>query len=132
MVGNTGLSGSVREIPHIEMVAPVSAVIGPDTSGSTNGNVILQFDLLSGGYAGFDNITIVASDTGGEWTSFGPIRNSCVPSRQNHLRASLNDGVHPPPPSLSSDIGAGPGAVSDILHLIVETVPNMSELFTTS
>lgn len=44
----------------------VTAVIGLDASGSTNGNVILQFDLLTGGYAGFDNITIVASNTEGE------------------------------------------------------------------
>tara|TARA_R110002072_G_scaffold66291_6_gene163460 strand:- start:1089 stop:1985 length:897 start_codon:yes stop_codon:yes gene_type:complete len=44
----------------------VTAVIGLDASGSTNGNVILQFDLLTGGYAGFDNITIVASNTQGE------------------------------------------------------------------
>ncbi len=31
----------------------VTSVIGLDASGATNGNVILQFDLLTGGYAGF-------------------------------------------------------------------------------
>ena len=44
----------------------VTSVIGLDASGATNGNVILQFDLLTGGYAGFDIITIVASNTEGE------------------------------------------------------------------
>jgi hypothetical protein len=34
-----------------------------DASGSTNGNVILRIDLLSGGYAAFDNLRITASDT---------------------------------------------------------------------
>ena len=33
-----------------------------DTSGNTNGNVILQIDLLTGGYAAMDNFRIVASD----------------------------------------------------------------------
>lgn len=50
----------------------VNAVIGLDASGSTNGNVILQFDLLTGEYAGFDNITIVASNTQGEVTIPAP------------------------------------------------------------
>ena len=37
-----------------------------DASGSTNGNVILRIDLLSGGYAAFDNLRIAASDTAGD------------------------------------------------------------------
>lgn len=36
--------------------------------GNTNGNVILQIDALSGGYAALDNFLIVASDTAGEVT----------------------------------------------------------------
>ncbi len=36
-----------------------------DTSKSTNGNVTLQIDLLSNGYAVFDNFLITASDTAG-------------------------------------------------------------------
>lgn len=41
-------------------IAPLNA------SGSTNGNVTLQIDLLSGGYAALDNFRIAASDTPGD------------------------------------------------------------------
>ncbi|MBC7780117.1 MAG: hypothetical protein H7125_08425 [Proteobacteria bacterium] len=42
-------------------------VIAPlDATGNTNGNVILQIDLLSGGYAAMDNFVIAASDLAGE------------------------------------------------------------------
>lgn len=37
-------------------------VNGLDASASTNGNVILQIDILSGGYAAFDNLKISADD----------------------------------------------------------------------
>lgn len=37
-------------------------LFGLDASGSTTGEVILQIDLLSGGYAGFDNLVITADD----------------------------------------------------------------------
>jgi len=37
-----------------------------DASGSTNGNVILRVDLLSGGYGSMDNFRIAASDTPGD------------------------------------------------------------------
>ena len=37
-----------------------------DATGNTNGNVTLQIDLLSGGYAALDNFLIAASDTPGE------------------------------------------------------------------
>jgi hypothetical protein len=40
-------------------------VNGLDASGSTNGNVILQIDVLSGGYAAFDNIVVTAADVRG-------------------------------------------------------------------
>lgn len=36
-----------------------------DTSASTNGNVTLRIDLVSGGYAAFDNFLITASDDAG-------------------------------------------------------------------
>lgn len=39
-----------------------TALGGLNASGSTNGNVILRMDLLSGGYAAFDNIRIEASN----------------------------------------------------------------------
>lgn len=39
--------------------------VGLDASGNTDGNVILQIDLLSGGYAAMDNFRITASDTEG-------------------------------------------------------------------
>ena len=35
---------------------------GLDASGATNGNVILQIDVLTGGYAAFDNIVVSAAD----------------------------------------------------------------------
>lgn len=38
----------------------------PDASGNTNGNVILQIDRLSGGYAAMDNFFITASDNPGD------------------------------------------------------------------
>lgn len=44
-----------------------SSVLALETAGNTNGNVILQIDLLSGaGYAAFDNLRIVASDDEGD------------------------------------------------------------------
>lgn len=39
-----------------------NVVAGLSTAGNTNGNVILQIDLLSGGYAAMDNFVIAASD----------------------------------------------------------------------
>ncbi|NNU16328.1 hypothetical protein HK107_08340 [Parvularcula sp. ZS-1/3] len=41
-------------------------VEGLSTAGNTNGNVTLQIDLLSGGYASFDNLRIAASDDDGD------------------------------------------------------------------
>lgn len=41
-------------------------VIPLSTTGNTNGNVTLRIDLLSGGYAAFDNLLIAASDTAGD------------------------------------------------------------------
>jgi hypothetical protein len=41
-----------------------------DASGSTNGNVILRIDLVSGGYAAMDNFRIASSDTAGD---VGPV-----------------------------------------------------------
>jgi hypothetical protein len=44
-----------------------SSVLALSTAGNTDGNVILQIDLLTGaGYAAFDNIRIVASDEEGD------------------------------------------------------------------
>ena len=40
-----------------------SLVLPLATTGNTNGNVILQIDLLSGGYAAMDNFLIEASET---------------------------------------------------------------------
>lgn len=37
-----------------------------DATGNTNGNVTLQVDLLSGGYAAMDNFRIAAADTSGD------------------------------------------------------------------
>jgi len=40
-----------------------SDTFGLSTAGNTNGNVVLQIDLLQGGYAAFDNLVLTASDT---------------------------------------------------------------------
>ena len=40
-----------------------SASFGLSTAGNSNGSVILQIDLLQGGYAAFDNLRLGASDT---------------------------------------------------------------------
>lgn len=42
-----------------------SHTVGLSTTGNTNGKVILQLDLLQGGYAALDNLVISASDTQG-------------------------------------------------------------------
>lgn len=43
-----------------------NVVAGLDATGNTNGNVILRVDLLSGGYAAFDNLVVASSDIQGE------------------------------------------------------------------
>ena len=40
-------------------------ILGLNAAGATNGNVTLQIDLLSGGYAAMDNFVVVASDEKG-------------------------------------------------------------------
>ena len=40
-----------------------AGAFGLSTAGNSNGNVILQIDLLQGGYAAFDNLRLDASDT---------------------------------------------------------------------
>lgn len=57
----TGLSSSAKNVFNWS-----EALGGLDASGSTNGNVILRIDLLSGGYAGIDNFRIAASDISGD------------------------------------------------------------------
>ena len=64
--------GSGSELDFFDATAPFNTskntfdwtqvVNGLDASGSTNGNVILQIDVLSGGYAAFDNIRVTAAD----------------------------------------------------------------------
>jgi hypothetical protein len=41
-------------------------IVALDSTGTTNGNVILQIDELVGGYAALDNFRITASDTPGD------------------------------------------------------------------
>lgn len=41
-------------------------IVALDATGNTNGNVILQIDELTGGYAALDNFVIAASDTPGD------------------------------------------------------------------
>ena len=43
-----------------------NVIVGLDATGNTNGNVILEIDLLSGaGYAAFDNFKVAAADQSG-------------------------------------------------------------------
>ena len=72
--GAVGLgSGAALDIFNVSGTASArnvfdwtTALGGLDASGSTNGNVILRIDLLSGGYAAIDNLRIVASNTPGD------------------------------------------------------------------
>lgn len=43
-----------------------TGTFGLDASGSTDGIVTLQIDLLTGGYAAFDNLIVASSDTEGD------------------------------------------------------------------
>ncbi|SFG91803.1 PEP-CTERM sorting domain-containing protein [Neptunomonas qingdaonensis] len=72
----TGVAGvsTPTALSFLEATATASApsvfdwtnfVLPLDATGNTNGNVILGIDLLSGGYASFDNLLIVASDISG-------------------------------------------------------------------
>lgn len=56
----SGTASALNVFDWTEVLLPLNA------SGSTNGNVTLQIDLLSGGYAALDNFRIAASDTAGE------------------------------------------------------------------
>ena len=54
-----GTSSPRYEFDWSRFVVPLS------TSGNTDGQVTLQFDLLSGNYAGFDNLVIASSEQAG-------------------------------------------------------------------
>ncbi len=56
----TGTASAQTVFDWTEVLLPL------DAAGNTNGNVTLQIDLLSGGYAALDNFLIAASDTPGE------------------------------------------------------------------
>jgi len=72
--GTTGLgSGTILDVLQASGTASPRTVfdwtevlLPLDASGSTNGNVTLRIDLLSGGYAALDNIRIAASNTPGD------------------------------------------------------------------
>ena len=72
--GGAGL-GAGTPLSVVEHTGTVSArntfdwtnfVAGLDATGATNGKVILQIDLLSGGYAAMDNFVIAASNQRGD------------------------------------------------------------------
>jgi hypothetical protein len=50
-----------------------SEILAFDTEGNSNGNVVLQIDLLVGGYAAFDNLRIAASDDEGDVGGPSPV-----------------------------------------------------------
>ncbi|MBP8091249.1 MAG: PEP-CTERM sorting domain-containing protein, partial [Giesbergeria sp.] len=74
-LGNPG-SGSGAALTFIDVTGAFNSsknifnfstqTVGLSTAGSTNGKVILQLDLLEGGYAALDNFTIAASDIQGD------------------------------------------------------------------
>jgi hypothetical protein len=55
-----------------EIIDFTNFIIGLDASESTNGNLILQFDLIAGVYAGFDNLVIGSSNVEGELVPVPP------------------------------------------------------------
>jgi hypothetical protein len=55
-----------------EIIDFTNFIIGLDASESINGNVILQFDLIAGVYAGFDNLVIGSSNNEGELVPVPP------------------------------------------------------------
>ncbi|NET54785.1 MAG: hypothetical protein F6K47_00805 [Symploca sp. SIO2E6] len=57
-------SGSISDRSVFDWTEVLLAL---DASASTNGNVILRIDLLSGNYAALDNLRIVASNTPGDF-----------------------------------------------------------------
>lgn len=73
--GTIGLSGNSLLLDSATATGTVApnkytfdwthAVLGLNAKNSTNGNVTLQIDLLSGGYAAMDNFQVVASDVKG-------------------------------------------------------------------
>lgn len=83
--GTTGLSGNgvlLDSGTATGTVAPnkftfdwTHVAVGLDAQASTNGNITLQIDLLSGGYAAMDNFQIVASNLPvpepASWALFG-------------------------------------------------------------
>lgn len=50
-----------------------SGAFGLSTNGNTDGNVILQIDLLQGGYGALDNLRLEASDTAPPETPVVPL-----------------------------------------------------------
>lgn len=77
--GAVGLSGNGNVLDQATASGTASpravfdwteVVVALDASGSSNGNITLQIDLLEGEYAALDNIVIVASDGKGD---FGPL-----------------------------------------------------------
>ena len=66
--GGTALSffdAAARFNPSKNSFLWSSVNTGLSAAGNSNGNVILQIDVLDGGYAAFDNIVITADDIGG-------------------------------------------------------------------
>ena len=64
-LSSTTFSGTASEIFDFDWTNHLNAL---STVGNTTGMVRLQFDLLSGGYAGFDNLVIASSDEEGDIT----------------------------------------------------------------
>ena len=53
-------------------------IVALDASGNTNGNVIVQIDLIQGGYAALDNFRIVASDSEGDVGGTVPVPSTLL------------------------------------------------------
>ena len=70
VLGTANLSGVASDVSVLDWT---NGAFSFNASGSTDGNVTLQVDLFSGGYAAFDNFKITASDEAGEGITGDPV-----------------------------------------------------------